>query len=317
MTAKTQDHDATRWDDVRVYLAIMRGGSLGQAALRLGLDTSTVSRRVAALEAALGARLFERSREGITATRVAELMLPAAEAMEASHAQLAREAASAEGKVEGVVRISMPPGESETFVAPALSRLRARHPKLCIELDASARLVDLTRHEADLALRSVRPANAELVAVKLLRAAWCVAAAPALVTELGRLSDWHAVPWITWDRDLSRFAPSRWLARHVPRADVALRTSHFAAQLAAARSGLGALLVPEPHRAAHGLTRVLHGRALAGSVEQLPSDDLWLVGLHATRALPRVAAVWSFLREELSVIATTPSARRTGPSLPR
>jgi DNA-binding transcriptional LysR family regulator len=311
MPAKMQDQEASRWDDVRVFLAVIRGGSLGQAAMRLGLDTSTVSRRIAALEAALGARLFDRAREGISPTRVAELMVPAAEAMEAGHARLAREAVSAELSVEGVVRISMPPGEAETFVAPALAKLRARHPRLQIELDASARVVDLTRHEADLAVRSVRPESAELVTVKLLQASWCVAAAPALADSLGRVDDWKTLPWITWDRDLARFAPSRWLARHVPKADVALRTSHFASQLAAARGGLGVLLVPEPHLAAHGLARVTYARVLARSVEQLPVDDVWLAGLRAARALPRIDAVWAFLREELKVLGSTSRARRT------
>jgi DNA-binding transcriptional LysR family regulator len=281
--------------------------------MRLGLDTSTVSRRIAAFEAALGARLFDRSREGIAPTRVAELMLPAAEAMEAGHARLAREASSSEHAVDGVVRISMPPGESEGFVAPALAKLRARHPQLSIEIDASARVVDLTRHEADLALRSVRPVGAELIAVKLLRADWCVGAAPGLVAQIGRVEDWHAVPWITWDRDLSRFAPSRWLARFVPRADVALRTSHFASQLAAARSGLGLMLVPTPHLTLHGLERVTYGRSLAKSVASLPSDDVWLVGLRAARELARIDAVWSFLRDEVKAISDTAKPRRTAP----
>lgn len=294
-----QDLAGLRWDDVRVFLAVSRAGSLGQAALRLGVDTSTVSRRLSALEEALSVKLFERARDGIAPTRMAELVLPACEAMEASQAQLVRAASSAERSIEGVVRVSMAPGIADTLIAPRLAMLRARHPALRIELDASARVLDLTRHEADLALRSVAPQGADLVALKLLTATWVLAAAPGHARALGRVSDLRALAWIAWDRDFDSFGPSRWLARHVPRADVVLRTSHFAAQLAAARSGLGVLLAPEPYLGVHGLTKVQLGRGLDKSSAALPRDDLWLLGHRALRELPRVAAVWEFLREEL------------------
>jgi len=297
--AKTQGLESVRWDDVRVFLAVQRSGSLGQAALRLGVDTSTVSRRLSALEEALGVRLFERARDGIEPTRMAELVLPACEAMEASQAELVRAAASAETAIEGVVRVSMAPGLADALIAPRLVRLRQRHPGLRIELDASARVLDLTRHEADLALRSVKPQGADLVALKLVTTTWVLAAAPGHARALGRVDDLRALAWIAWDRDFTSFGPSRWLARHVPRADVVLRTSHVAAQLAAARSGLGVVLAPEPYLAVHGLVPLQVARGLQGAVSALPRDDLWLVGHRVLRELPRVAAVWDFLRDEL------------------
>ena len=82
-----QDQETARWDDVRVFLAAYRLLSLGMAAARLGLDTSTVSRRIAAFERELGVRLFERSREGLQRTLAAEQLFEAAEAMEAAHAR--------------------------------------------------------------------------------------------------------------------------------------------------------------------------------------------------------------------------------------
>jgi DNA-binding transcriptional LysR family regulator len=284
---------------VRVFLAVKRCGSLGQAALRLGLDTSTVSRRLAAFEQSLGELLFERSRDGLEPTRAASAVLAAAEAMEAAHARLTRDASDVETVVRGVVRLSMPPGLADTVVAPALPRLRALYPKLCIELDASARVLDIARHEADLALRSVRPENAQLLTLKLLSAQrWVVAGAHSYVRELGRVDDWNALPWITWDRDLSSFGPSRWLARHAPKAEIVLRTSHVASQLAAARAGLGVVLVVDVDRRARDLGAVSFSRALQKSVSELPTDDLWLVGHPSLRDVPRVEAVWRFLRDE-------------------
>jgi DNA-binding transcriptional LysR family regulator len=304
MAAKKQDQPPAphepRWDDIRVFLAIQRCGSLGQAAFRLGLDTSTVSRRLAALEESLGERLFERSRDGLAATRAAGAVLSAAEAMEAAHARLTREASDLESSVQGVVRLSMPPGLADTFIAPALPRLRALHPKLCIELDASARVLDIARHEADLALRSIRPENAQLLTVKLLGAQrWAVATSQTYARELGRVDDWNALPWITWDRDLATFGPSRWLARHAPKAEIVLRTSHFASQLAAARAGLGVVLVLEIDRRVRDLAAVQFTRSLHKSVSELPTDDLWMVGHQNLHDVPRVEAVWRFLRDEI------------------
>jgi DNA-binding transcriptional LysR family regulator len=298
MKAKTQDLEAVRWDDVRVFLAVYRAGSLGQAAMRLAVDTSTVSRRLSAFEEGLAVRLFERARDGLAPTRAAVGLLPAAEAMEAAHARLAREAADVDAVVQGVVRLSMPPGAADQYVAPALPRLLREHPKLRIEIDASARVLDLARHETDLALRSIRPESAQLVALKLVsRHAWVVASSPTLARELGKVRDWNDVPWISWDRDLASFGPVRWLNRHAPNAQVLLRTSHFSSQFAAAAAGLGVFLLPELDRRTRGFAAVEHARALAPSVAALPTDDLWLVCHQSLRDLPRIDAVWRFLRE--------------------
>jgi DNA-binding transcriptional LysR family regulator len=299
--AKMQGTVDTRWDDVRIFLAAHRHKTLGAAAARLGLDTSTVSRRLAALEEALGARLFERTREGLLPTHATGRVLAAAEAMEVAHARLARDVSGfdAEAEAQGVVRVSVAPGMADVFIAPSLVRLRARHPRIEIELDASVRPVDLTRHEADLALRSVRPHGSELVVTKLATARWIAAAAPPLAKKLGKLTSWNDAPWIAWDRDLTSFGPARWLAQHAPRADIALRTSHFSAQLAAAESGLAVALIPLPYVRVHELRAVRYADALASTTTSWPVDDLWLVGHRALRDVPRVAAVWSFLAEEL------------------
>lgn len=299
MIAKKQDLGALRWDDVRIFLAALRHGSLGAAGERLGLDTSTVSRRLVALEEALGARLFERSREGLTPTQAAELALPAAESMEAALGRLARDASGVETEAEGVVRLSVAPGMADILIAPALGRLRARHPKVRLELDATVRALDLTRHEADLALRSVPPRGADLVAKKLLTAPWIAVGSPALVASLDPLRAWDEAPWIAWDRELASFPPAAWFAKHAGKAEVVLRTSHFVSQLVAAETGLGLVLIPEPFLQLRALVPVRLHEDLIASTTTLPRDDLWLVGHRALRDLPRIAAVWEFVAEEI------------------
>lgn len=297
MKANLQDA-SIRWDDVRIFLEVHRRGTLAAAATRLGMDTSTVSRRLAALEHDLGMPLFERTRGGLAPARAAERVMAAAEAMEAAHARLARDALDVETAPEGIVRVSTAPGISSVFIAPALVRLRRRHPRLAIELDAVVQSRDLTRHEADLAVRSVRSQGADLVTTRLVTARWIAATSPKLVRKLDTIARWDDAPWITWDRDLASMAPARWVSAHVRAPAIALRTSDFPAQLAAAASGLGVLLVPVPYATRLGLEPVRYAPALASSVESWPSDDLWLVGHRMLRDVPRVAAVWTFLTEE-------------------
>ncbi|AKU92466.1 Transcriptional regulator, LysR family [Vulgatibacter incomptus] len=294
-----QDLESGRWDDVRVFLAAYRHKSLGAAAARVGVDTSTMSRRLTAFEDAIGKRLFERSRSGLVPTRAAELVLVAAEAMESAYARIARDVSGVTATAEGVVRITADPGVSEFFVAPALARLRSLHPNIDVELDTTVRALDLTRQEADLALRSTEPRGADLLITKLASARWVVAAAPALAKTLGTVSSWSPLPWITWDRDFSSFAPARWLAKIAPDAKIALRTSNFSSQLTAAAAGLGVGLFPEPFVHVRGLTVVRPSRGLASTLNALPEGGVWLVGHRALRDVPRVAAVWEFLTEEL------------------
>jgi DNA-binding transcriptional LysR family regulator len=307
-----QGTDPARWDDVRVFLAAHRLRNLGAAARRLGVDISTVSRRLTAFEATIGARLFERGRHGLAPTRAAETVLLAAEAMELAHAHLTREAAGHDAIAEGVVRLSVPPGLADRFVVPALAVLRARFPAIVVELETSVRVVDLTRHEADLALRSVRPTATDLVLKKLLSARSIALTSPAHARTLGTLRDWNDAPWVVPDHDLASLPAARWLARHVARSSVVLRTSHYASQLAAATSGMAVALLPAAYTTVADLVPLRLGPALLAAAESWPVDDLWLVGHRNQRDVPRVAAVWNVLVEHFTA-ASAPRAARPRP----
>ena len=293
-----QDQESSgRWDDVRIFLTAYRLLSLGLAASRLGVDTSTVSRRIAAFEEHLGVRLFERGREGLLRTRAAEQMFEAAEAMETAHARLFRDASDVEQKAEGTVRLTVDPGIAESFVVPVLPRFRRLHPGIDIELDASPLPRDLARREADLALRSTKVAGAELVATKVAAAEWVALGSAELVGELGTLASWDSAPWVTWDKDMVAFPAAQWVARHASKAPVPLRTSHFASQIAAAQAGLGLAVLPSPYAKIKDLRRPRVTKALAAGANEWPKSELWLVGHRVLRDVPRVAALWTFLAE--------------------
>jgi len=307
MVASAQGSPEARWEDVRLFLALHRERTLAAAARSVGLDASTLSRRLAALEEALGARLFDRTREGLVPSAGADQLLAAAEEMAQAHARFARDASSFERAAEGVVRLSVPPGLAESLVAPALVRLRRHHPRIQIELDASLHFVDLTRREADLAVRTRRPQTGDLVTVKLGQRRWTpMQAARAAKLRRRPIKRWGDLPWIAWGDDLTSFPPALWVARHVPRSAIVLRTSHFTTQVAAVAAGLGVALLPPAYARIAPLLPVRHAAALAPDAADLPSNETWLVGHRALRNVPRVAAVWSFLVEEFARFEPAP-----------
>ncbi|MFO7564908.1 MAG: LysR family transcriptional regulator [Enhygromyxa sp.] len=286
------------WDDLEVVLALSRAGSLASAAARLGVNTSTVGRRLDAIEAALGIHLFDRSPSGMAPSELAEALLPIAEAMERSVADALRLIEGRETEPEGTVRLSAPPGVANWLVAPALVRLRERHPQLTIELDASIGYADLTRREADLALRGSRPRSGDLVSVRVTEAESVIVAAPELVAQVGKLERLDAIDWITWGPDLAGLPDARWITANVDARRVVLRTSSMDAQIQAARTGLGALLIARPFVGHIGLDEVPLSRGLTRRLPATPSGALWLVGHRALRDVPRIRAVWDFIVEQ-------------------
>ena len=287
------------WDQVRVFLAVARAGQLAGAAARLGLDVSTVSRRLDRLEDELGVHLFDRTRDGTIATAAAEAMLPAAEDMERSLAMFAAARDAIETIAEGLVRMTAPPGVADAFVAPLLARFHQKYPRVVVELDASMAYADLTRREADLALRGMRPRSGDLIAVKLVSTVATPMASPASAAERGRITRGSAARWITDRADLAHLATARWITEHAAGVTPVLRTSQFTSQLSAAAAGFGIVLAAEPFRYVHRLVPVAISRALQPSWDALPTEELWLVGHRALRTVPRVAALWDFFAEHL------------------
>lgn len=296
---------ALRWDDGRVLLALLRARSLSRAGALVGVNASTVSRRLDALERALGARLFDRTPDGVLPTVLAEALAAHAEAMERGASGLVLAAQGREVAVEGEVRLTALPGGMEYLVAPALPRLLARHPRLRLTLDASVAYADLTRREADLALRSVRPSSGDLLVRKLGEGTGAILASPAYAAELGRLRSLGQARWITWGDDLAHLEAARFVSERVPGEAVQVRTSHIGTQLAAARAGAGVLLVDGIVGRANGLVEVGLAAALQRRLPRLRSE-LWLVVHRALRNVPRIAAVWEFLVEEAGRLGYAP-----------
>lgn len=293
--------DRFSWDDVRVLLALVRARTLSVAAIRLGVNASTVGRRLDTLEAALGARLFDRTRDGLAPTVACGQLLEHAEQLERAAHALRGVAQAFEAGPAGVVRITAPPAVAEHFLAPALLRLMSRYPELRVELDVSVRNLDLTRREADLALRAVRPERGDLVAVKIADEQDRLFTSPAYSAALGTIRELGDARWIGWERDMAHLPSARWLNERVPGAKVVLRTNSIGAQLGAAEAGLGVVLLPDSYGKRRTLTAVRLAPSLRASLPPTPRQSLWLVGHRASRNIPRIAAVWETILDALGI----------------
>ncbi len=174
------------WDDARVFLAVEREKTLRGAARTLNLDQATVGRRIAALEHALRATLFLRTSEGYALTAAGEAALKSAEQMEHAAHELVRRTQGTDTRLAGDVRLTSTDSIALEFLLPAIERLHAAHPEVRVLLDTSTRVLNLAKREADIAVRSVRPDNPDLVARRLARWPMALFASHAYVERHGK-----------------------------------------------------------------------------------------------------------------------------------
>lgn len=285
------------WDDVRLYLALMHEGSLTHAATTVGVDVSTLSRRLSGLEHSLGTVLFIRSREGVQPTPAAQELLPDAELAAEAMGRIQQLAAGFEAAPEGTVRLTVPPTLAEGFVIPLLPKLLRLHPLLKLEILSEIAVMDLTRREADLALRIVRPTRGDLVFVKLFDLPYGLYASRALAAKVAQRRTLEGASFVTWSADFSRVGSAQWVQQFASSSRVVMTANSMSAQIAAAQSGLGVAVLPVAlGDRAPGLVRVDRLSLKVPGLQKLPSEELWLVGHSALRHVPRVRAVWEFLK---------------------
>lgn len=282
-TEKTRD--TLSWDDVRYFLELARRGKLTVAARVLGVEHSTVARRVGTLEATLGLRLFDRLPKSWSLTAEGEGLLAHARRIEEQALAFSR-AGSGYGALAGTVRISAPPAFASHVIVPQLARLRERWPGISIELIAESRQADLYRREADLALRLSRPDEPGLAAKPLGEIGYGLYGA----------ADWAGRPPAQWefvgyDEPLRETPQQRWLEELAQGRPFRFRTNELDAMHRACRAGLG--LAALPHFLARGDAALLPFEQAACPVRR----PVWLVIHPDVRRSPRVKAVADLISE--------------------
>lgn len=255
-----------------------------------------MSRRLAALEYAVGAALFRRSVEGTSLTSVGERLLPAARKMAEWAGELQRAARTADDAPRGLVRVTANPHVSFDFLAPFAGYVAQKHPGLRLEVLSTVQLLDLARGEADLALRNRPPTNADLKLVYTLEVENAVYVSKSLRARLPRRPTLQQVPWVAWAPPYQTVPPNPQLAALIPDFMPAFTADNYLVQLAAVEAGVGAMVLGmAPHRFARdrGLVR------LDIDLGENATGLAYLVCARSALDIPRVRRVAELLVEEL------------------
>lgn len=282
--------------DLHVLLALVRGGTLADAAERLQADASTVFRNIKRMEKALGQRLFERTRAGYIPGDIALEIARHAERIEAE-LEAARAAATGAGApVSGRVRVATTDAVFRGLVMPTLPALLARHPQLVLEVRAGNELVSLTRRDADLAVRATPKPPDHLVGRHLGTVRFVVATQAIRGQRAPRKDpDLAGMPWLVLDDALPEHPSVRWRKRHMPKVRPSYSLDGVTAVADGIAAGLGIGIVPsfllqtDPRLA-----------SLTGPLDDCESQ-LWLLAHPESRDLRRIAAVYAALAEGIKI----------------
>ncbi|MGY5803827.1 LysR family transcriptional regulator [Rhizobium sp. LEGMi12c] len=278
------------WDDLRHVLALARGGSFAAAGRVLGTDATTVGRRLRILEQRLGTALFSRDAGGVLSpTPTGEIAVAKAEAIEAEVMALSGALDAADPMALGKVRLTAAPSFISRLLIPSLPALLAQHSGLQLELIGDSRNFNLTRREADMALRLARPAdgaNGKVVARRIATLEYAV-----YVAE-GQESRAEELPWIVYEEAMAHLPHARWIAAQAEKSGRSspLAVNDAEALLQAAIAGLGRALLPKIlAENADGLCRVDSGD------KNPPAREMWLLMHAELRQLVRIRTVSDWL----------------------
>jgi len=278
--------------DLEVLLALVRGGTLAQAAARLSADASTVFRSVQRIEKSLGQRLFERTRQGYLPSEAMAEIARHAERIEAE-LEAARAAAMApNSEVTGRVRLTTTDSVLRGLVLPCLPAMAAQHPQLQLELRSANELMSLTRRDADLALRATPKAPEHLIGRHLGPIRFVACGAKSLAPAHRRKPlDQH--DWIAPDEAMPEHPSIRWRRKHLPKLAPRYLVDGIVSVVDAIKAGLGVGVVPlfmldsEPQLVA--LSQPLEGC----------ESQLWLLAHPESRHLRRIAAVYQHFAQSI------------------
>lgn len=285
------------WDDLKHFLAVARHGSTLAGSRALGVDQSTVQRRLTALEQRLGKALVKRHPTGYRLTAFGQEMLLHAQRVESTMVAFEHAANAARDATTGIVRVTCPePIVKRLAASSLLARFHAKNPGLRVEFVISDRYVDVLGGEADIALRSGDTDDGDLIGRKIGDSYWAIYGSKPYLAQHGRPArvedlNHHAV--VGLDESLSNHRAAVWLRRVAPDARVVARNNSILGLVESVKAGLG--LAPLPTAIADAesdLERVL------GPIDEL--TRIWRVlAAPDQRHAPHVAAFFDFVVDEI------------------
>lgn len=284
---------STNWDDYRFVRAVAQTRSLVGAADQLGVNHSTVFRRINAVEEALGARLFERGRNGYTLTAAGEEMVALAARMSDEITGFERRIAGRDIKPSGELRVTIGDLLVQALMLPVFASFMEAFPDIRLDLIVSNVPLNLAKREADVAIRTTTNSPPEtLVGRKVGSIGWAVYGQAGL---LGRdFSDLLDERWIGIGENLAHLPTARWIETNVQNDRIVMRVNTVLGLQAAIETGAGISLLP-----CH-MGDSLPGVAKLSDVLGDLSTALWLLTHPDLRQSARVRAFMDHAWETLS-----------------
>ena len=288
------------WNDLKYLLAVARHQGTAAASRALGVNQSTVQRRLVELERGLGQALVQRHPSGYRLTAFGERLLPLAQQVEQSVAALTQQVEAFQRDVSGVVRITCPePLVYRLSNSTLLDRFRARYPALQVEFVTSDKYLDFAKGEVDIALRSGDTEDNALVGRKVGDSLWAVYASPKYIARRGQpngVQDLQGHDWVGFDDTKARHRAATWLQQVAPKAHIVATNNSVLGVVYSAKAGVGLAALPTALGDAEpDLVRVL------GPVPELAR--IWRVlTTPELRHTPRVAALFDFLVDEVEAL---------------
>lgn len=286
-------HRGLAWDDLLYVLSVGRSGSLSGAARALRVNHSTVFRRIGAIEEQLGVRLFDRHRDGYSATAAGEAVIELAERLDDDVLALERRLAGEDLRPSGTVRVTTTDTMIST-VTPICGAFRRLYPEICVELITGNQFLNLSRRDADIALRPSKDPPESLYGRRLATIAFAVYGSDAYLAESGGADLGRAHSWLGLDDSLAHLAAYRWIKENVPPERVGFRSSAFEAVLAACRADMGLGLLP-----CYMADPVPNLRRVTEQLDEV-STGFWLLVHEDMRRTARVRAFIDFASAELT-----------------
>lgn len=281
------------WDDLRYVLAVATAGSLASAARALGVNHTTVLRRVTAFEEHIGVRVFDRLPTGYALTPAGEELADAARRIGDTINALTRKLAGHDLSLTGELRVTSTDTLMEAFLPRALAEFKAAHPGIRIDLSVSNVMLNLSKRDADVAIRPTLDPPETLVGRRISRIAFAIYASKVYLRERDQIDDLAQEQWVAPDDSLSNTSVAKWMRTQLPDTDVTFRTDSLVAMRQAARAGLGLAALPcYLGDTSPDLVRV------HPPVPEMETA-LWVLTHEDLRHTPRVRAFTDFLAEAL------------------
>lgn len=284
------------WNDLRVILAICRTGSLAAAARLLGKDHSTLFRKLNQIESRAGVRFFERLPSGYTMTDAGEIALRFGESIEGEFHALGHEIDGRDARLQGNVRVTAPDGICTVHLPPLLAQFHRLHPLVAIELMEGNAALDLSRREADVAIRATRKPPDDSLGRKVCDFRFAAYATPSHLRAAGTRAladyDWVMIAGVDeW------FVPAIWKNRLQLAEHMVLRTNSVTAAQRAAEAGMG--VVPLPCYRGDASPKLIRAVPTFNHLDM----ELWIMTHPVLRHTARVRVLMTFLQKALEPMA--------------